>query len=119
MPLLLGFAALLLGARCSRPPGGIPAWDTPVYVVVRNGYATAVEVSAVGSGVNQRLGTVHPGMEGRYEVPHTMIGRSVELVARAANQETVRSGRLNLQPGHTVLFEISAQLYNSTATIRP
>ncbi len=117
--LLLTLSATLLGARCFRSPSEIPPWDTPVRVVVRNGYGATVEIYAVGSGINQRLGSVHPGMEGRFEIPHTMVGRGVELVARAASQDDARSGRLNLQPGHTVLFEITAQLYNSTATIQP
>jgi hypothetical protein len=119
LPLLVGLCALLLGAQCFRSPAEVPPWDTPVRVVVRNGYAATVEVYVTGSGINQRLGTVHPGMEGRFEVPHTMVGRGVELLARAASQDDVRSGRLNIQPGHTVLFEITAQLYNSTATIQP
>ena len=115
--LVLALSLPLAGAKCMRHQADVPAWETPVHLVVNNGYGVAVEVYATGSGSTLRLGTVHPGMSGRFEVPHAMIGRVVEFEARATIRDAARSGQMNLQPGHVVRFDITAQLYNSTATI--
>jgi len=115
--LVLALCLPLAGAKCMRQQADVPPWESPVYVVVHNGFGSVVEVSVIGSGSRQRLGAVHPGMSGRFEVPHAMIGRTVEFEAQATIREVARSGPLNLQPGHIVEFDITAQLYNSTATI--
>ena len=118
--LLLALCLPLVGSRCFRQASDIPPRETPVSLVVKNDYGIAVEVYAIGSGITQRLGTVHPGMTGRFEVPRATIGGgSVEFEARATIRDVARSGPLNLQPGHVVEFEITRQLTNSTATILP
>jgi hypothetical protein len=80
-----------------------------------------MEVYAGGSGITQRLGTVHPGMASHFVVPQALIGNgSVRLEARpSGGGQPFRSGDLLLSPGAVVDLVIAAQLFNSTATIRP
>ncbi len=99
-----------------------PADAAPVRVEVRNNYSLPVEVYAVGSGANQRLGTVYPGTVTAFVVPQGIVGNSsAELQAHptANSRDVARSGPLLLAPGSVVDFVIGAQLFNSTATIRP
>lgn len=119
-------ALLLTTVACGRHqgedddlPGTTPAMS-PVTVEVTNNFALPVEVVAVGSNITQRLGTVHPGMVGRFVIPPNMIGNgSVELEARASSTvQVARSGPMLLAPGAIVDFQIGAQLFNSTASIR-
>ena len=93
----------------------------PVRVEVTNRHALAVEVHAVGNGIDQRLGTVHPGMSARFVIPAnlTMSG-GVELqVGPTASNQRFRSGKLLLAPGSVVDLIVTPQLFSSTATIRP
>jgi len=116
--LVLALCLPLAGAKCMRRPSEVPPRDAPVRVIVQNDYGSEVEVYAIGGGTSLRLGLVNPGMEGRFEVPHGMIGTgSVEFEARTSGRNTARSGPLHLQPGHVVEFHVTAQLYNSTANI--
>ena len=114
-------AGLLLTSAACR--GGAPPEpdNRPVRVEVTNNYALPMEIFVVGSGITQRLGTVHPGMVGHFVVPKGMVGNgSVEFQAQpSARGQTVRAGQLLLQPGEVVDFTITAQLFNSTATLRP
>jgi hypothetical protein len=93
-----------------------------VRIEVRNKYMLPMEVYAIGGGTKHRLGTVHPGMLSHFVVPHSVLGSGpVEFQAQptAAAGELARSGPLLLSPGAVVDFVIAAQLFNSTATIRP
>src|SRR5688500_7533472 len=79
-------AGLVLSAGCAKSgEEDVEPVDGPSATVeVRNNYALPVEIFAQGSGINQRLGTVHPGMPGHFKIPPAMLGgRAVELVAVA------------------------------------
>ncbi len=119
------FPLFLIAVGCGggRVEGPQPA-DSPVRIVVTNRYSLAMEVYIVGAGTRHRLGTVDPGLVGRFSVPSSMIGGGpLELFARptprAAQREQAESGPLLLAPGVVVDFVISPQLFNSTATLRP
>jgi hypothetical protein len=115
-------AALAIAGACAKGGGDevAPAEGPAATVEVRNNYALPVEIFAQGSGINQRLGTVHPGMRGHFNIPPAMLGgRSVELQAVAGTGQAFRSGPLLLSPGAIVDFTVEAQLFNSTAIVRP
>jgi hypothetical protein len=80
-----------------------------------------MEVYALGSGINHRLGTVHPGMAGHFVLPPNLIGSSsVRLEARPSGVgRPFQSGELLLSPGAVVDFVIAPQLFSSTVTQRP
>jgi hypothetical protein len=117
--------ALLLTA-CARSGGGeakpgIRETEIPAYVEVENQHALPMEVYAFASGITQRLGTVHPGMTGRFTIPQNLIGNgSVRFEVRpSGGGQPFRSGEILLEPGAVVDLEIAAQLFNSTVTRRP
>ena len=114
---------LLLAAACARGTGAdAPNASThPVRVEVTNRHALAVEVYAVGSGMEQRLGTVHPGMNARFTIPFnlTTSGGVELLVGPEASNQRFNSGELLLAPGSVVDLIVTPQLFSSTATIRP
>ena len=113
---------LLSGSACAR--GGLeeaaPS-DSPVRVEVTNRNALPVEIYAVGNGITRRLGTVHPGMDAHFAIPANLTtSGGVELQAGpAASSNRFSSGELLLAPGTIVEFIVAAQLFNSTATLRP
>jgi hypothetical protein len=97
-----------------QDPGGA------VQLNVTNNVGGPVEVYAAGSGTLYRIGTVHPGLPGRFVVRPTMIVNGpVEFVARALNGPYLRSGRILVQPGDVVDFDLTASPVTSTATVRP
>ncbi|HEY7503273.1 MAG TPA: hypothetical protein VH700_04155 [Gemmatimonadales bacterium] len=97
-----------------QDPGGA------VQLNVTNNFGGPVEVYAAGSGTLYRIGTVHPGLPGRFVVRPTMIVNGpVEFVARALNGPYLRSGRILVQPGDVVDFDLTASPVTSTATVRP
>jgi hypothetical protein len=123
---LLVPALLLTASACAHSGGGeakpeIRESGIPAYVEVRNQHALPMEVYAFASGITQRLGTVHPGMSGRFTVPQNLIGNgSVRFEARpSGGGQPFRSGEILLEPGSVVDLEIAAQLFNSTVTRRP
>lgn len=121
--LLLALAASLLAPACGQRTGGGPApspGDSPVRVEVTNDFALPVEIYVVGSGINYRVGMVHPGMSGSFQIPPAMVGNgSVEFQARPANSgNPYRSGQLLLAPGRVVVLRVAAQLFNSTTSIQ-
>ena len=113
---------LLCASACAKggTEGPNPT-DSPVRVEVTNRHALAVEVYAVGSGISQRLGTVHPGMSAHFALPGNLTtSGSVELeVTPTASNQRFRSGQLLLAPGTIVELRVAPQLFNSTATLRP
>lgn len=113
---------LLTICACARSGSGdLPSTNNPVSVEVTNRHALPMEVSALGSGINHRLGTVHPGMAGHFVVPQNLIGSSsVRFEARPSGDgQPFLSGDILLAPGAVVDFVIAAQLFNSTVTRRP
>jgi hypothetical protein len=79
-----------------------------------------MEVYAAGSGTLYRIGTVHPGLAGRFAVrPAVIVNGPVEFVARSGNGPLLRSGRILLAPGDVVDFDLEASPITSAATVRP
>ncbi len=114
--LMLTVPACAKGGGEDTPPPD----DSPVRVEVTNNYALPVEIYAAGSGISQRLGTVHPGMSGRFAIPQNIVrSGAVELRAAASGvSRPFRSGPLLLAPGTIVDFQVMPQIFNSTVTLR-
>jgi hypothetical protein len=115
-------ALLLTVSACSHSAGGeVRPTEIPVSVEVTNNNALPMEVSAFGSNISHRLGTVLPGLSSHFTIPKNLIGNgSVELEARpSGGGRSFRSGEILLAPGAVVDFMIAAQLFNSTVTRRP
>ena len=115
---------LIAGQACRRASDEEPATPTPVKapvsIEVVNNQPLPVEILIAGSGINHRLGTVHPGMKAHFEVPPAMVGSgSLELQAVSTGSRPARSGPLLLSPGAIVDFVVNRPPYSSTATIRP
>ena len=115
--LLLSAAACAKGTGADAPDPG----KSPARVEVTNRYPLAVEVYAIANNLEQRLGTVHPGMNARFTIPFnlTTSGGVELLVPSPAGNQPFRSGELLLAPGSVVDLVVTAQLFSSTATIRP
>ena len=112
---------LLTAYACARPSGGeaAPTAGT-VEVSVTNQNALPMEVYASGSGINHRMGTVHPGMDSHFVLPQNLVGNgSVQFEARpSGGGQPFRSGEVLLAPWSLIQFQIAAQLFNSTVTRR-
>ena len=112
---------LLTVCACARSGGGeaAPSAGT-VEVSVTNRNALPMEVYASGSGINHRMGTVHPGMGGHFVIPQNLVGSgSVQFEARpSGGGQPFRSGEVLLAPGSLIQFVIAAQLFSSTVTRR-
>jgi hypothetical protein len=121
--LQLIVAALLLTTSACAHSGGNEAAPSAGSVEVRvtNQNALPMEVYASGSGINHRMGTVHPGMDGSFTIPQNLVGNgSVQFVARPSGGggQPYRSGEVMLAPGSLIVFEIAPQLFNSTVNRR-
>jgi hypothetical protein len=112
---------LLTICACARSGGGetAPSAGT-VEVSVTNRNALPMEVYASGSGINHRMGTVHPGMGAHFVIPQNLVGGgSVQFEARpSGGGQPFRSGGILLAPGSLIEFQIAAQLFSSTVTRR-
>ncbi len=117
--LLLALVGTLAACAHGKVDPDNPA-PIPVRIVVVSHFAIPVEIYAAAAGINQRLGTVHPGMTGRFVVPQTVAasGSAEFLVRPVASTEQYRSAQFLLAPGSTVDLEVSATLFNSTTNIR-
>ena len=100
---LLVPALFLSTSACAHSGGGdtspeIRETGFPAYVEVQNQHALPMEVYAFASGITQRLGTVHPGMSGRFTLPQNLIGNgSVQFEARpSGGGKPFRSGEILL-----------------------
>lgn len=114
-------ALLLTASACAHSGGGAAAPTAgSVEVQVTNRNALPMEVYASGSGINHRMGTVHPGMGGHFVIPQNLVGSgSVQFEARpSGGGQPFRSGEVLLAPGSLIQFQIAAQLFNSTVTLR-
>ena len=118
---MLVVPALLTVPACAHSGGGeaAPTAGT-VEVAVTNQNALPMEVYASGSGINHRMGTVHPGMDGHFVIPQNLVGNgSVQFEARpSGGGQPFRSGEVLLAPGSLIQFLIAAHLFNSTVTRR-
>jgi hypothetical protein len=114
-------ALLLTASACAHSGGSDPAPAAgSVEVQVTNQNALPMEVYASGSGINHRMGTVHPGMGGHFVIPQNLVGSgSVQFEARpSGGGQPFRSGEVLLSSGSLIQFQIAAQLFNSTVTLR-
>jgi hypothetical protein len=116
-------ALLLTASACARSSGGEAApvpGSARVEVEVTNQNALPMEVYASGSGITHRMGTVHPGLDGHFLIPQTLVGSgSVQFEARpSGGGQPFRSGEILLAPGAFIEFQIAPQLFNSTVTLR-
>jgi hypothetical protein len=117
--MLLASAGCGYGFGASAGPGKTLEAERPVQLNVTNHSGGPVEVYATGSGTAYRIGTVHPGLAGRFVVrPGMVVNRTVALVARSASGAVVRSGPMLLVPGDVVDFELAGNAVTSTATVR-
>ena len=120
---LLVPVVLLAGSACAHRSSTdeVQPVGAPAYVEVTNHFSLPMEIFVGGSGINQRLGTVHPGMSGHFVIPSTLVGNSsVRFEARPTGNGTpFRSGDILLAPGTVVDFTIADVLFNSTVTRRP
>jgi hypothetical protein len=115
-------ALVFWSSGCAKGgPDDVGPDDSPVRVEVTNNHALPMEIYALSHGTSQRLGTVHPGMDGLFSIPANLTRQgSVELQALpTASTQRFSSGDLLLAPGTIVELIISPQLFNSTATLRP
>ena len=89
--LLLCAVACAKGSTESAAPS-----NEPVRVEVTNRHPLAVEVYALGTGIERRIGTVEPGMKASFVVPPnlTTSGDVVLQVSPAASNQRFRSGEL-------------------------
>jgi hypothetical protein len=116
---------LVTGAGCAHHPSGAPdpgaVQPAAVHLNVTNNSPLPMEVYAVGSGINYRMGTVSPGLASHFVFPPSMIGNGpLEVQARpSGGGDLIRSGQLLLSPGQVVDFKIEAHQVNSTTTVRP
>ena len=97
-----------------QDPGGA------VQLYVTNNSGGPMEIYAAGAGTLYRIGTVHPGLDGRFVVrPLMVVNGTVEFVARSGNGPLLRSGRILLKAGDVVDFDLTPSPVTSTATVRP
>jgi hypothetical protein len=116
-------ALVTLAPACSSGSGSgdVEPVRKRVTVEVENQNALPMEIHAIGSGISHRLGTVHPGMRGTFEIPQNLTGgNSVVLEARPnGTGRSFRSGDLLITPGSVLDFMIMQQLFSSTVVQRP
>ena len=122
--ILQSLGPLLLSSACAFGPAGADATrplqpDGAVQLNVTNTAGGPMEIYALGSGTVYRVGTVQPGMEGRFTVrPGLAVSGPIELVARANNGPVIHSGPILLAPGDVVDFALATHASLSTATVR-
>lgn len=111
---------LVTAAACAHGGGAtgeVQPASAPVRLEVTNNNNLAMQIYVVGSGVSRRLGTVEPGMVGRFAIPQGMLGNGpIEVEARGA--QVIRSGQLLLAAGQVIDFRIGTSQIASTATVR-
>ena len=90
-----------------------------VVLVVTNNYVMPVAVFARGAGTDYQVGTVLPGIEGRFIIRKAMLGSgTVEFLGNPADgARQISSGGLLLRPGDVVRFVITTHLIGSYADV--
>jgi hypothetical protein len=116
----------LAGSACAFGRGAAGDFRGPldpggaIELNVTNSSGGTMEVFAAGPGTLYRIGTVHPGLSARFVVrPAMIVNGPVEFVARAGNGPLARSGRILLEPGDVVDFDLTPSPVTSAATVRP
>lgn len=119
--LLALLAAVPAGTACMHgSSGAVRPIDVPVYLYVTNNNALPVVITILGPGTTFRLGTVHPGMNTKFTIPPAFVGgQSIELSAANSAGGNFRSGTFQLQPGEIIDMTVAAQMFSSTAVLRP
>ena len=118
--LILVVGLVAANSSCLHSWGIRPEYK-PVRAVVINHFNETMEIYVAAAGALYRIGIVHPGLTDDFEIPRSMIGKGpLELLAHpnADTRSVARSGELMIGSGQVVDFVITAQLFNSTATIR-
>ena len=107
-------------SNCVRRRTTAEPYNEAVHVLVTNNYSQPMEVFVGQAGATHRLGTVHPGMEGRFEVPQGMIDNGMVTFYAYPTvdaRQVAQPGQLLLVRGQVVEFVIGNPLYNSTITV--
>jgi hypothetical protein len=122
--VIAGLLLLVAGCNTGRTAGVDPVADdphAPVQIHVTNNHGYPVEIYAAGQGTSYRIGTVLPGQAGKFNLRPGMIGHGpIELIARGSpGAQPARSGGMMLNPGDIIDFDVSPQMLNSMANIRP
>jgi hypothetical protein len=90
----------------------------PVQLEVTNQSGGPVEIYAQGSSTSYRVGTVHPGLTGRFTVrPGMGLNGAVEFLA-VSGRGVVRSGPMLVRAGDVVDFALTPHTATSMATVR-
>jgi hypothetical protein len=117
--MLLASSACSYGIGATAGPAGPRDTKRTVQLNVTNHSGGPMDVYAAGSGTQYRIGTVHPGLPGRFVVRSGMVTNGVvEFTARSAGGAVVRSGVMLLGPGDVVDFELAGNTVTSTARVR-
>jgi hypothetical protein len=90
----------------------------PVQLEVTNQSGGPVEIYAQGSATSYRVGTVHPGLTGRFTIrPGMGLNGAVEFLA-VSGRGVVRSGPMLVRAGDVVDFALTPHTATSMATVR-
>jgi hypothetical protein len=117
--VVLAGSACALGVGGGSRPGAAFDEGAPIHLQVTNSSGGPMEVYAAGSGTSYRVGTVHPGLPGRFEVRRSLVGSgAVEFTARTADGHVLASGPMLLRPGEVVDFALTPHAATSTAQVR-
>jgi hypothetical protein len=115
---------LLMSTACGQAigaAGDIPQAlqaRQPVQLEVTNQSGGPVEIYAQGSSTSYRVGTVHPGLTGRFTVrPGMGLNGAVEFLA-VSGRGVVRSGPMLVRAGDVVDFALTPHTATSMATVR-
>jgi hypothetical protein len=115
---LLACSACALGVGAGGQAGAADA-GAPVHLQVTNSSGGPMDIYATGSGTSYRVGTVHPGLTGRFEVRRTVVGTgAVEFTAQSADGHVLESGPMLLRPGDVVDFALTPHTATSMASVR-
>jgi hypothetical protein len=91
----------------------------PVRLEVTNQSGGPVEIYAQGSSTSYRVGTVNPGLTGRFAVrPGMGLNGAVEFLAVSGTGGLVRSGPMLVRAGDVVDFALTPHTATSMATVR-
>ena len=117
--VLLTATACAYGSGTIRETGRADDIEGAVHVVTNRSNGP-MEIHAAARGTSYRLGTVLPGLTGRFTVRPTMVVNGpVEFAARSDRGPWIHSGPLLLVPGNVVDFELEATSALGVATVRP
>ncbi len=119
----MGLVVLLASSACAVGMGAGSAAGTgaarPVQLQVTNTSGGPIEIYATGTGTSYRVGTVHPGLTGRFVIRPTMVSNgAVEFTAHSPVWGTVESGPMLLRPGDVADFALTPYTATSRSSVR-